>query len=206
MAPHRPNHPWNQEQRELLTDLVAFQDDYTIANYFGTSEKAIQEQRRRLGLFRDGRDIWSEEKTAELRQLFADGWSAGAIAQKWGVSRNTVVGKKYRLGICSAKKPNRELPRGPKGPLGYRRKSPELRVVFTLPREPDPSLGIGLFDLKENHCRWPSGTGPYTFCGNEKITGCSYCEYHFRVAHTPDPQEPRSRKKLPGRFIVERAA
>jgi hypothetical protein len=44
---------------------------------------------------------WSDERIAELRELVADGLTAGQIATEWGDVRlrNAIIGKAWRLGL-----------------------------------------------------------------------------------------------------------
>lgn len=45
--------------------------------------------------------IWTEKQDANLRAWSGAGLSAGKIAKTLGVTRNTVCGRKFRLGICT---------------------------------------------------------------------------------------------------------
>jgi GcrA cell cycle regulator len=49
--------------------------------------------------------MWTDERVAELKRLWGHGWSAGMIARELrGVTRNAVIGKLSRLGLCGAAK------------------------------------------------------------------------------------------------------
>jgi GcrA cell cycle regulator len=43
--------------------------------------------------------MWSDERVAELRQLWNDGLSASLIAAKFGTTRNAIIGKAHRLDL-----------------------------------------------------------------------------------------------------------
>lgn len=43
--------------------------------------------------------IWTEERTEELKLLWDGGMSANQIAKKFGVTRNSIIGKVHRLGL-----------------------------------------------------------------------------------------------------------
>ena len=60
---------------------------------------------------------WTEERTEQLRSLWAQGCSASEIsARLCGVTRNAVIGKAHRLGLSARAAPvRREAPR-PAGP------------------------------------------------------------------------------------------
>jgi hypothetical protein len=47
--------------------------------------------------------------------------------------------------------------------------------------------GIGIFELTDTACRWPSGDrAPYMFCGAPRMSvDCSYCEGHARIGFNP---------------------
>lgn len=48
-------------------------------------------------------DRWPEQDVIRLREFTDKGWSAGKIAVEMGKSRNSVIGKRYRLGIGRSK-------------------------------------------------------------------------------------------------------
>lgn len=53
-----------------------------------------------------------------------------------------------------------------------------------------PPRGITPLDLKRNECRFPSGDGPFTFCGRVKRDDSSYCREHHALCYIP----PRDRR------------
>jgi hypothetical protein len=46
---------------------------------------------------------WTAARDKELLAHFKRSGSAGELAEKWGVSRNTICGRKFRLGIRGGK-------------------------------------------------------------------------------------------------------
>jgi hypothetical protein len=46
---------------------------------------------------------WTDARDRALRMHFMRSGSAGELATKWGVSRNTICGRKFRLGIQGGK-------------------------------------------------------------------------------------------------------
>lgn len=46
------------------------------------------------------------------------------------------------------------------------------------------SRNISLLELERGDCKWPTGSGPYTFCGCESLTNEVYCGYHAKIAYT----------------------
>lgn len=48
-----------------------------------------------------GQTLWSEERVQELKRLWAEGYSAGAIAEIFGdKTRNAVIGKVHRINLA----------------------------------------------------------------------------------------------------------
>ena len=43
---------------------------------------------------------WTPERIAQLRTLAASGLTSSQVARRMGVSRNTIIGKAYRLKIA----------------------------------------------------------------------------------------------------------
>ena len=103
------------------------------------------------------RSIWTDSKTAELRELWNTGLSTRDIADQLGgeFTRSAVIGKAHRLELERHKAP---VPGRPK------RIKPVLQPVLPppppLPREPPaPPLmrALQLAQLADHHCRWPVG-------------------------------------------------
>jgi GcrA cell cycle regulator len=152
---------------------------------------------------------WPDERTDQLKKLWADGCSAGQIAAELGeVTRNAVIGKVHRLGlpehpnavarrISGAARRRERLP----GHLRFmaRKIARQLEQIIPLP-DPTPTevlydKGLTFFDLEPHHCRYVvSGEYPqdFQFCGNRKQAGCSYCPGHRRMTHRTAPTRSRS--------------
>ena len=63
---------------------------------------------------------------------------------------------------------------------------PVVRPALQLRPQPMPDdfLGLPLWQLREDQCRWPHGDGPFVFCGQPKERGgTSYCAEHRRKGH-----------------------
>lgn len=136
---------------------------------------------------------WTDDRVAQLKELWAGGFSCSAIAKEIGdVTRCAVIGKIHRLGL-----PMPETKISRVGLPGKRKKEPSIRrtrrFVFG-PRGPRfvlmPDLsyrdvkpeagfrGLTLLQLKEGQCRYPSGgegDEPFLFCGQPVQEGSSYC-------------------------------
>ncbi len=101
---------------------------------------------------------WTEKRVATLTKLWNAGHSAGEIAKCFGdVTRNAVIGKAHRLGLCgrlSPIKPARE---------------PQALVVFA-----------------ERPCQWPfgdPGEPGFHFCAKEAVAEKPYCAEHVARAY-----------------------
>ena len=128
---------------------------------------------------------WTNEREAELRRLWALGYSASCVARDMNVSRNTIIGKARRLGLL-ARSSTVMLPRGGHTPLH------PISRQFTRPRQkPEPApvthddalefLHKQLLDLANHECLFPDGEGPYTFCGQPTARGTSWCRHHLKI-------------------------
>lgn len=158
---------------------------------------------------------WTKERVDELRRMHKARMTAQAIADHFGTycSRNAVLGKLFRLGLCQARPTERwkaevsrrammirKAKRNAEAKLkqGHKRKS---AVVFEAddwkpqPEAPPANL-IGLADLAPDACRWPYGDGPFLFgCPCSRVPGLPYCETHVRRAYVAP--EPKRRPPAP---------
>lgn len=156
---------------------------------------------------------WTDQRIADLRQLYADGLSSSQIANELGggLTRNAIIGKVTRLGLTrlthpsSANRPPHLRHRKP--PPSTKRISPTKSTHHTrvaawrmapvveqppVPDVTDSAMPIGkrctIFELTEETCRWPTGhpgEPDFFFCGAKRLEGRPYCSYHCRVAYQP---------------------
>ncbi len=118
------------------------------------------------------------EKIKDLWQI--EGWSAGMIGRKLGVTRNVVIGHVQRMKLPSRGNTGRRLP--PAGCIHAKTipKPPPMPVLVEAPLEP---LHVGMDDLGRHTCRWPYGNAyPFTFCGHPTHKGGKYCAGHHAIA------------------------
>lgn len=146
---------------------------------------------------------WTEQRIADLKKLYVDGFSASKIAAELGngLTRNAVIGKIHRLGLDGR-------PRPPRKPRIVR---PRTRHVATsllaaaaLGRSPgyvEPVIDIvipveqrrSLVELTDKTCRWPigdPGKEDFYFCGGHPHSDKPYCAYHCRIAYQPKQLRP----------------
>ena len=119
---------------------------------------------------------WSKDRISTLTAHWIDGLSASQIADRLGgVSRNAVIGKLHRLGLCGDGRPPMPKPQAAAGAArrpDQTRPAPARLPAKTAPSIPSPPEGPGLvadlIGLGAHACRWPIGdpkAAGFTFCG-----------------------------------------
>jgi GcrA cell cycle regulator len=149
---------------------------------------------------------WTPDRIEQLRSCVAAGMTCSAIAAAIGVTRNAVIGKIHRLGLSGGRPagaparastncpPRARHPRAPTQRrllrLAYAQASLDeiMSDVAVISLHP-----CSLVDIDPHQCRWPIGdpaAANFVFCGNEAITGFTYCLGHARMAY----RAPASRR------------
>jgi GcrA cell cycle regulator len=152
--------------------------------------------RRRYGAGYD----WPPAVIGRLRALVAKGWTYSMIALELGMTRNAVIGKANRLGLCIP----RPKPKPARGRIRARKRrlrtkpQPQESTVIVMPPPPRPELVQALpfgpctiMDLDRHRCRWPLwdhvSRVPFSeqfYCGEATAgAGCPYCGEHTRMAY-----------------------
>jgi hypothetical protein len=133
--------------------------------------------------------VWDEPAVEQLRQLHAQGLSAGKIAKEFGTTRNTIAGKAYRLGIFfnTNSKPRKPRARA-RSSNDFCRLSngfPRVRPLPPISGDPDQMVRCTLMELGPLSCRFPLGErAPYSFCGNKTDDSLlPYCSHHMRIVY-----------------------
>lgn len=117
---------------------------------------------------------WNAAQVDLLRRLRAEGRSASQIGKELHCSRNAVIGKVHRLGLCRPlSRPHTMRPR-------------KLARADTISLVP-PLVGGGktIMELGYGDCRWPLGEPMELaefYCGEVATLVSSYCAYHCRCA------------------------
>jgi GcrA cell cycle regulator len=139
------------------------------------------------------RGVWTGRRIALLKELWAQGETATAIAAQLRMSRSAVLGKVFRLRLRPAKKAAAARPGA--AALGRRRRgrasakpqamltapaapaaraapatpaTPATPAAPAAPAAPVAPVGKSLFELTNDCCRWPHGqpgTKNFFFCG-----------------------------------------
>jgi GcrA cell cycle regulator len=149
---------------------------------------------------------WTPERIERLRSCVAAGMTCSEIAAEIGVTRNAVIGKIHRLGLSSGRPagaPARAStscpPRARHPRVPTQRRLLRLAYAHAVLDEAmlnGPVVSIrpcSLVEIAERQCRWPIGdpaTANFVFCGNDAITGFTYCLGHARMAY----RAPASRR------------
>ena len=163
---------------------------------------------------------WTNERTELLKQLWADGVSAGQIAIRLrDVSRNAVIGKARRLGLAGrattsrirtarprskiallpAHSPKAQAQQSRFGNLPLKKALATGTVVRLPPILPElfpgPDSPVGIGQLKDCMCAWPIGDPTkkdFRFCGRPRTLVTPYCEHHAAVAYNPSVRKRRA--------------
>lgn len=110
--------------------------------------------------------LWTNETVDVLRAMWAEGASSRKIAERLGGSatRNSVIGKAYRLGLFKPAKPVKRPAEAPGRQLA------------------------SMLHLTERMCRWPighPGQVEFGYCGRPVAAGRPYCAEHCVRAYAP---------------------
>jgi GcrA cell cycle regulator len=139
---------------------------------------------------------WTIARVESLKALLLEGYSSSQIAAKLGdTTRNSVIGKVFRLklsrvGIMKKTAPRapRQLPPKSQPRQRYTPESKRFTTIFdnvemlNLRCAMIEPLNVSSDSLEPHHCRWPYGDENYTFCGHDKHDGSSYCFEHFALS------------------------
>ena len=108
-------------------------------------------------------ETWTQERIAQLTQLWEEGVTTAEIGRRIGVTKNAVIGKVHRIGLIP-------------------------RVVK---ETPPPRRNV--FEFTGPACMWPIGhptDDDFHFCGGAPLAGKPYCDHHAAVAYIR-PKEPK---------------
>lgn len=146
--------------------------------------------------------IWTAEKIADLKKLYAEGLSCAHIAARMGgMTRNAVIGKISRLKLPPRDRTVYAAKVPPKASYGERQRQatksrvvrktgPVLVMASVAQPRPDDVARKTLNDLEAVDCRWPVGDprdASFGFCAAPRVPGASYCCDHFKVAYGRAP-------------------
>jgi len=134
---------------------------------------------------------WTEARIEEMLTMWRTGYTTYQIADKFGVSRNTICGKLHRVkiarGILEAK-PRIRKPSKTDEPRKASTMTLPARAGFVLAKSPVTSVAApdegqlaSIIDV--TGCKWPvkddeAYVGGVAFCNHGTLDGSSYCPYH----------------------------
>ncbi len=151
---------------------------------------------------------WNEKRLKELEKYWCeDMLTTLEIARIFGVSKNAIVGKIFRLNLKKGSKNQEGKSKSEKSTTTKIQTKPkkvaeksvvkqniiqqENKKVVKL--EDEPEYGKYRFDqLTQNKCFWPYGEDDFTFCGRP-VAGykLQYCVEHFREAYATPAKKKR---------------
>lgn len=158
--------------------------------------------------------VWTPERLVLLEALHAQGLPASriAVALDCTATRNAVIGMLYRLRMRRRAALLPQSERKPRPPAERQTAAPRdnatraaraakavllhaqltaTPIRFERAMPPPPASRQLTFEaLQANDCRWPSGEGPYLFCGHPCYGNRSYCEHHTRRAYVQPSVQP----------------
>ena len=128
------------------------------------------------------RNTWNTEKEKILTKFWGHK-TALEISKMLSVSRGSVIGKAWRLGLCASSDKSQPV---------YLTAKPKVKYDDTSTNE-----GITLMELESGLCRWP--ITPHTarvhrYCG--KKCEAFYCEPHMEMAYAPTSESKKYIKSL----------
>lgn len=139
--------------------------------------------------------LWSDEKTALLRELLKNGFTYKYIAEVLNVSKNSLIGRVHRIKAAYPAGQKKTLVsfsrKRQKALRALRKRMTQNYVPYVSPpngridwsQEP-PSLKVSFVDLEDFQCRYVHGDpkqGGHHFCGHPQKSASSYCEFHTAV-------------------------
>ena len=120
---------------------------------------------------------WTAEREKQLRQYWATELSTNHIAQKMGITKNSVISKARRLN------------------LAVRRYNGTLAGRLEAMAPPPPSYSISLGSVAKDGCRFPFGDPKdkdFHFCGKPVKEGSSYCPDCHAICWLPAPTRKKA--------------
>ncbi len=137
---------------------------------------------------------WTPERTATMARLWSEGVSGTVIGKALGITKNSVIGKVWRMGLPNRATTTRETsvrqPRSRPQPAPFvmreKRKPP---VFFHGIRQDEPvSKNLSITELTATTCKFPHGhpwQAEFGFCGEKRVAYSSYCAYHKELCRRP---------------------
>jgi hypothetical protein len=133
---------------------------------------------------------WTKKNIDKLKMMWAAGCTASTIAEALGTTKNSVIGKKTRLGFVRAGQPQPQPPPPPIVKAPIKRKKRSFKVVYKRGPQPKP-----LISLKARECRYPINQAKpgelHLFCAKPTEIDKGYCKKHHATVWRPFPKRIR---------------
>ena len=130
---------------------------------------------------------WTDQKINKLKKLWEQGIKATEIAEIFGTSKNSIIGKAHRL-KCIPRKVG--CSQGVKRPRTIFKEIPKITPIIEL-ENPTP-----LTSLTDHQCRfplWKNPDEPQLFCGRTHWNK-SYCKMHYVESHVEIKLQAKERR------------
>lgn len=201
-----------------------------IGQVTGRCEGSLSKVIRRHAIPLIKQDYWSTDgRTELLLALLEEGVGINAIARQFGVSKNKIYGKAWRLGLHANERPDaietearRERQRADRERKAQERaeckagrvRARPVRVMTLVAITAEPTLSPGeytdglsraVLSLQRHSCKFPIGDTKqegFHFCGEQRVQGASYCPEHCLIAFTPS--RPMAKSRNPNQYLVFR--
>lgn len=141
---------------------------------------------------------WSNEQIEQFKALWDEGATVAEISRRLGVSKNSIAGKRFRLGLKTRPSPIKRALNATQNPPAARikrapkitlpaivRKAPEPIIVFVPAPEPKPVVTT-FRPLSAIPCCFPlgdPGKRSFRFCEAPSVVGKPYCPEHCAAAY-----------------------
>ena len=139
---------------------------------------------------------WTDEHTALIRKLWAEGLTGTQIANQLGRTKNSVIGKAHRLRLTVRASPivRRSKEKKPK-PATAEVRELVAKIIPLFDNDPEPVDESAAFTQNPKSiagrldaCQYPSGDPGkpnFKYCGKHTDTGKPYCAHHMKLAYLP---------------------
>lgn len=142
------------------------------------------------------RNPWTEAMKDKLRDMAGDGFTCAQVAKALGVTRNTVIGKAYRMGVKWGLSSGSRLSpeeRRVRHAARQRAYAAKLAKQEALKRErevrmlkqclhTDESIDLSRLPIGRGQCQWIEGESvSRKFCCAPVVQGRSWCPHHYAI-------------------------
>ncbi len=136
---------------------------------------------------------WTPDQVSKLKELYGKGNTAGQIAAIIGKTRNSIIGKGFRLKLSAKSIPKNNNPkhilqREENNTQTEKKTRKSKFKSLLLDKDFEPENPKSLEELHDNICRWPIGhpnEPNFYFCGRKSMKDFSYCKLHVLYAFHP---------------------